>query len=205
MVRLTLLPLILSAVPLGAQAFVGPRPSAFTQSTRLFEEEMPDPEKALLDNLGLKQNSISLDAEFIAFPSTEYAAPEVVMLCMDGLKKNNVPYGNAGLENCWNFSSDRCRAAQGGSLEAFIQFAANPIFSSMVDAAGWSAVSIGPLIEGTRTRGAMQTVLIDVTPAKGGADRRFLWTLQQERRPPRQGCWLVYECIDTAQAYQQTL
>jgi hypothetical protein len=89
-------------------------------------------------------------------------------------------------------------------LERFIEFAHNPVFASMVDSEDWTVVSTGPVIAGTPTRGAMQTVLVHVSPSKGNS-RRFLWTLQQERRPPRAGCWLVYECIDTDQTFQQTL
>lgn len=144
-----------------------------------------------------------LDEEFVAFPDRDYDGPGVVQTCMDALMKNSEPYGNAGLEVCFNFSSDRCRAAQGGSLEKFIEFADNPTFGSMVDAKSWEIMSTGPIIAGTNTRGAMQTQLVDVTPGNG-RKRRFLWTLQQERRPPRQGCWLVHECIVVENAYSQT-
>jgi hypothetical protein len=123
---------------------------------------------------------------------------------MDNLSHNNEPYANSGLECCFNFSSDRCRAAQGGSLEMFVQYAANPVFASMVDATEWQVLSTGPLIQGTLTRGAMQTVLINVKPQRGQA-RRFLWTLQQERRPPRQDCWLVWECLSVENAFSLTL
>ena len=33
---------------------------------------------------------------------------------------------------------------------------------------------------------------------------RYLWTLQKERRPPRQDCWLVHEVLFTKNAFQQT-
>ena len=44
---------------------------------------------------------------------------EVVSTCMNFLQNNDEPRMNSGLEVCWNFSSDSCRAANGGSLEAF--------------------------------------------------------------------------------------
>lgn len=34
--------------------------------------------------------------------------------------------------------------------------------------------------------------------------RIFLWTLQRERRPPRQDCWLVHEVLDKKNAFLQT-
>lgn len=136
-------------------------------------------------------------------PNPELSAVDIVDTCMDSLMRNDDPRANAGLEVCFNFSSDRCRASLGGSLENFIEFASNPIFASMVNAKEWGKVKIGPIIAGSQTRGAMQTVLVDLKP-ESGRDRRFLWTLQQERRPPRQGCWLVHECIFVENAFALT-
>jgi hypothetical protein len=136
-------------------------------------------------------------------PSPELSAEDIVDTCMDSLMRNDEPKANSGLEVCFNFSSDRCRAALGGNLENFIAFASNPIFASMVNAKKWTKVKVGPVIAGSQTRGAMQTVLVDLKPEKG-RDRRFLWTMQQERRPPRQGCWLVHECIFVENAFALT-
>jgi len=137
-------------------------------------------------------------------PTPELCAEEVVKLCMDSLLMNNDPRPNAGLEICFNFSSDRCRAALGGSLQNFIQYASNPTFGSMIGARKWKKLSTGPIIPGTNFRGDMQTVMTHVSPATG-RERRFLWTVQRERRPPRQGCWLVHECIFVENAYSLTL
>ena len=47
----------------------------------------------------------------LPFPSPAIQeAEEVVTICMEGLTNNNDPMVNAGLEICYNFSSDRCRA-----------------------------------------------------------------------------------------------
>jgi hypothetical protein len=161
------------------------------------ESAVPEP-KMTETSMGI------IDEVYIPFPHSGYTGLDVVEMCMDKMSQNDEPYHHAGLEVCFNFSSDRCRAAQGGSLEAFIQFASNPVFASMVNNVEWNILSTGPIIPGTQTRGAMQTVLVNVSPVKG-QQRKFLWTLQQERRPPRQGCWLVYECIDVKNAYSQTL
>jgi len=160
-------------------------------------------------------------------PDPELRAEEVVALCMDMLKDNDDPTRDAGLEVCYNFSSDRCRAANGGTLKDFIRFSNNPTFQSLVDSLGWTTISIGSEIPGTPTRGAMKTVLVAVRPRRrslegdegagnddhdddddddaAGLGRRFLWTMQKERRPPRAGCWLVHECIAVDEAYAQTL
>lgn len=96
--------------------------------------------------------------------------------------------------------------ANGGTLDEFIHFAGNPIFRLMVDALDWKTLSVGPEINAGPTRGAMKTVLVSVTPKDTKLkERRFLWTLQKERRPPRQGFWLVHECIIVENAFSITL
>lgn len=45
---------------------------------------------------------------------------------------------------------------------------------------------------------------VDVKP-ESGRDRRFLWTLMREMRPPRHNCWLIHECIFVENAYAITL
>ena len=47
-----------------------------------------------------------------------------------------------------------------------------------------------------------QVVTITLT---GGRTMRFLWTLQQERRPPLAGCWLVRQCLYMENAIFETL
>jgi hypothetical protein len=140
----------------------------------------------------------------------DFIPEEVVTTCMDFLQNNDDPRPNSGLEVCFNFSSDSCRAANGGSLEAFMQYAKNPVFQAMVDCHKWEVLSVGPEIPGTNTRGAMKTVLVKVVQKKveGGRelkDRKFLWTLMKERRPPRQGFWLVHECISVENSFAMTL
>ncbi len=86
----------------------------------------------------------------------------------------------------------------------------------MVNAREYKVLSIGPEMNAGQgsvtsvglgvTRGAMKTVLISVTPNNVDLkERRFLWTLQKERRPPRQGCWLVHECIAVENSFAMTL
>lgn len=196
-------------------AFVSPHPKpVFMRSGPLYDIKGSDPENSpesapVMPNDGQSSSatfkSIGIDEEFVPFPHRDYSASDVVQMCMDSMSRNNDPYHNAGLEVCFNFSTDRCRAAQGGSLEMFVEYAHNPIFASMVDAPKWEVISTGPIIQGTLTRGAMQTVLVDVHPRDGGEVRRFLWTLQQERRPPRQECWLVWECLFVDNAISHTL
>lgn len=149
------------------------------------------------------------ETEEIVLPSPNFLyeeAVDVVNICMEYLLHNDDPQPNAGLEVCFNFSSERCRAAQGGTLESFLRFASNPTFGFIVDAKAYTIHNIGPIIPKTLTRGDMQTILVEVHPANENLEsRKYLWTMQRARRPPQAGCWLVYECLFVNNAYQQTL
>lgn len=191
--------ILLQVLSLG-DAFVAPR-SMNRPSMHLRDSEIP-PDVDVQDQE--RHVLMGFDEEFVHFPHRDFSAFDVVSMCMDGLKQNGVPYANAGLEVCWNFSGDRCRASEGGNLQSFIDHSANPVFGSMVNAREWKVKSKGSIIPGTLTRGAMQTVLVEVTTVQG-SKREFLWTMQQERRPPRQECWLVHECIAKDKAYDLTM
>lgn len=145
----------------------------------------------------------------LPMPNESLSAVDVVSICMEYLQNNDEPKQNSGLEVCFNFSSDSCQAANGGSLENFLNYANNPTFQTMVNCKEWEVLNVGPEIAGTNTRGAMKTVLINVVrkevEGEQKNDRRFLWTLMKERRPPRQGCFLIHECITVEDALYQTL
>lgn len=191
-------------------------------------------------------------------PNPGLTSLEVATLLMDALQNTSNP--QQSLELCFLFSSDRCRAAVGGSLHEFVKYANNPTFGSLVHCQDWQVLSVGPIIPGSTHRGDMQTVLIEITKpltvqaaldTKLAEDRRtgrrrptieerlrareaqqqqqgqlaklqdeefadimtdpeqdgkktFLWTLQKERRPPRQDCWLVHEVLYKRNAFLQT-
>ena len=136
-------------------------------------------------------------------PDPIYSDEAVVALCMNALGRNDDPIPDAGLRTCWNFSSDMCRAAVGGSLADFLKYARNPTFAQLVDHESWSG-KLGNRIPATQTRGALTTNMVTVQTNRG-QERKFLWTLQQQRRPPDQGCWLVHECLYVENAIEQTL
>jgi hypothetical protein len=172
-------------VVVASSAFLAPRPS-FPRRTR---------------NLRV---ALEYD-DFLPQPNPSLAPSDVLSACMATLQSRRA----AGLEVCFNFSSDRCRAAIGGSLEKFAEYATNPVFGYLVQCGDYEVLNVGPEITGTPTRGAMQTILME---AKQGEDRaidefsrRFLWTFQKERRPPRQNCWVIHEVIYVKNAYLLTL
>jgi hypothetical protein len=178
--------------------------------------------------------------DFLPRPDPRYSALNVVSMCMETLLSSSK---SDGLDVCFGFSNDRCRAAIGGSLVEFQLYAENPTFRHLVHCEAWDIVKVGDLIPAAIPhRGAMQTVLMravtrrkpnvvgqssmaawanddtgagrpdDDDPGKRRRgqqpqeeSRLFLWTLQQERRPPRQDCWLVHEVLYVENAYLQTL
>ncbi|KAL3928858.1 MAG: hypothetical protein SGBAC_012465 [Bacillariaceae sp.] len=188
-------------------------------------------------------------------PNPELNGLEVATLCMNALQQE-VP--QKSMEICFNYSTDRCRAAVGGTLENFLQYAANPVFGKLVRCPAYEMGTVGPIIPGSTVRGDMQTILIEIVsenlkvndalneaidshnrnipgdamkvatrrpieeriaemdakmrgetipdPSKGRTKPiRFLWTMQKERRPPRQNCWLVYEVLSVNNAHSQTV
>ena len=202
--------------------------------------------------MGIDQHGWADNEDAPTTPHPDLDALQVATLCIESLKNQNPM---TSLEVCFNFSSDRCRAAVGGSLEEFVQYASNPIFGQMVNCDGYEIVSVGPVIPGGPHRGAMQTVLMDIKHGlsvqeeirkvqeaqrrirrptaeeraqarreerlgiERGEDKttqldqqdistsnanKFLWTLQKERRPPRQDCWLIHEVLFVENAFKLT-
>lgn len=199
-------------------------------------------------------HAVSLETTFsdlLPNPNPDFRAVDVVTACMDTFVENRHD-NTIGLDVCFAFSNDRCRAAIGGNINEFYQYAINPTFTYLTSCVSYSIISIGPIINGTAHRGSMQTILMEVIPsitttsmtlstsspyqskantaatalstskrkALSGKDyttvlgpnaaaltppRRFLWTLQQERRPPLQNCWMIHEVLYTKNAYQQTM
>lgn len=169
------------------------------------EEELTKSLNEANDRLKRKTFQIASCREDLPQPNPEVTPEDLVELCMTYLQYNDLACENSGLEVCFSFSSDRCRASNGGSMENFVRYANNPTFQSMVGALDWKILNVGTEISGTPTRGAMKTILVDVSPYKEKKHRRFLWTMQKERRPPRQNCWLVHECIYVENSYSQTI
>ncbi len=188
-------------------------------------------------------------SDLLPNPNPALRAVDVVTACMDAFVENRHD-NTIGLDVCFAFSNDRCRAAIGGNINEFYQYAINPTFTYLTSCVSYSIISIGPIINGTAHRGSMQTILMEVIPSittsmtlsaspqyqskrntvpalptpkrkdltnkdhqallgqKAAAltpPRRFLWTLQQERRPPLQNCWMIHEVLYTKNAFQQTM
>ena len=173
-----------------------------------------------------KLTALSLPSE----PSPDLTPQDVVRcLCM-GLKFANVPNVGDGLRRVYHFTTYECRAAltsrkgYKSGPERFVKFAEMWALPGCVS---FQLVSEPTIIPGTQTRGAMASVAVDVVETlafrhKSGFERvgsadesvgpgeeanepstrteRYLFTLQQERRPPLTGCWMVTTLMPCAAA-----
>jgi len=159
----------------------------------------------------------------IKAPSPDIDAITVATTCARALQWVDYPIKNAGLERCFPFFSWECRklvtARRGGdTMESFIEHGVlSPALQPFM---GAYRVDIG---EGTYTpshpplRGALASFPIGIQQAPifavnymSGMERpgvaappetHMVMRLEQQRRPPLQGCWLVREVLDVRHAF----
>ena len=132
-------------------------------------------------------------------PSARLTPHDVVISCMVALQENdNMDLVlNRGLDwgrrFNWNFFGGMVRANWRGSVDEFCREARNNP-TGMAGCEWFNTVEETiAVIPGTQTRGATCKMVVDVRPLDGRPmkERKFLWTLEQERRPPQAGCWLI--------------
>ena len=156
-------------------------------------------------------------------PDPSLSVEDVCEACIGGMREPNSPHLDAGYERLFNFMNYACRKAvtarQGAdSLANFTKYGeVSPVIRPLAQAAevSWSETT---LIAGTPTRGTMASLAVDLVLDSGfrhptsGYERRdddpgeaevlrFLIRLQQERRPPLSGCWLITELLDARYAF----
>lgn len=123
------------------------------------------------------------------------------------------------------------RANWRGDIDTFVREAANnPTGLANCEWFNTEEDSI-VTVQGTQTRGATCKMIVSVRPfplapfeavtpntnrlinparprgrtldAVPVAERKFLWTLQRERRPPQAGCWLISSVLAVDRALEQ--
>jgi len=158
-------------------------------------------------------------------PSPELSVEEVAKATVRGLQRRDTPHPMAGIERLYNFATYKCRKAvtarQGAdSLERFVQYTeTSPAIRPFIACDGVRWLDTPTIIEGTKTRGRLATIPVEIIARKGfrhpsgferaGADdvkdeyetRRFVLRLEQQRRPPLQDCWLVDELLDVRHVF----
>ena len=157
-------------------------------------------------------------------PSPDLTAELVALTCCRSLQWVDYPQTGAGLARCFDFFTFACRKAvtarQGGNtVENFQKYGIlSPALQPFM---GAHRVDLGP---GTVTaaqpplRGAMVSFPVTIQVAKvlsvqypsgmerGGIVRdpppvHMVMRLEQQRRPPNQGCWLVCEVLDVRHVF----
>mmetsp|Transcript_21985 Transcript_21985/g.32368 ORF Transcript_21985/g.32368 Transcript_21985/m.32368 type:complete len:289 (+) Transcript_21985:163-1029(+) len=157
-------------------------------------------------------------------PSPDIPPEEIVKMCCRSLQFVDHPTENAGLERCYNFFSFECRKAVtarkgGSSIERFCQYGLlSPALQPFM---GARSIRVG---EGTYTppsppsRGALASFPVEILGAsvltlqyQSGMDRNgvacsppvtnMVVRLEQQRRPPNLGCWLIREVLDIRHAF----
>ena len=159
-------------------------------------------------------------------PRPELDAATVANLCCRSLQWVDYPTPLAGLKRCYEFFMPSCRevvtARQGGkTMNRFLQYGV--LAPALQPFMGASRVTVR-LEEATMIdakpplRGAMWTAPVDIHGAPvlslqhpSGIHRSGIATappitnmvlrLEQQRRPPYQGCWMVREILDVRHAF----
>eukprot|EP00977_Amphora_coffeiformis_P012827 scaffold3240_cov187-Amphora_coffeaeformis.AAC.22 len=157
-------------------------------------------------------------------PSPDLSPETVALTCCRSLQWVDYPTESAGLARCFPFFTFECRKAvtarQGGNtVERFQQYGVlSPALQPFM---GAHRIDFG---EGTYTgahppmRGAMVSFAVEIQVAPvlavqhpSGMERKgvvatpaavhMVLRLEQQRRPPNQGCWLVREVLDVRHAF----
>lgn len=151
-------------------------------------------------------------------PAPELGPALVVSALCRGLQHNDVPAVDAGLERLYRFATFECRAALTArkgknSVERFCRYAESPALTDLLHSTAFTVAEDVTLIAGTQTRGALATVVVDVTAAdpgfrtRSGLERsaeerarrkppeRYLFTMQaRSARPPARPSPVVVCC-----------
>jgi len=190
-------------------------------------------------------------------PTAELNAAGVVYAVCEGLKRNDDPHTDAGMERLFNFLTPMGRVSiaptppksglQGGvTLEWFLEEAGSPALGALIFCADHKILGDVRVTPGSITRGDMATALLEVgnspladdsdttaalrrlvkadddflaavlasardgtplpeAPASTLVKRRFWVQMEQERRPPQQGCWLIKEFLPLSMTEFQRL
>jgi len=132
-------------------------------------------------------------------PSPNLGAGEMVLLVSAALKADD----SESLPTLFRFMTPAGRIAiappppqaglQGGVTEAWFEDNANHPLLCLLECEGF-AIDEPTLIEPTMTRGGLGTVKLQVDMTEQPS-RNFLVSLEQQRRPPLAGCWLIKEAL----------
>jgi len=154
-------------------------------------------------------------------PTANLGPTEMVAAVCSALRDNDSPSANFGLETLFAYTTPQGRVAiappavgatgmQGGvTLEHFVATARHPILMLM-GCASFMLVGETTVIAPTMTRGGLATQLVAITSQSNGdgsepQPKRFLLSLEQQRRPPLEGVWQLKEAMAMEQSVFQVM
>lgn len=145
-------------------------------------------------------------------PSPHLSPLDIVHALCRGLQHVHRPSEHDGLRRVYAFASYECRMAlttRKGAVSGVERFVETAELHTLPGCLNF-ALGAATVIDGTQTRGAIATVPVDVSdavPFRGPSGfelspppgeqqgdvrtERYRFQLQQERRPPLEGCWMV--------------
>lgn len=155
-------------------------------------------------------------------PSADLSPEQVLSSVFRGLQFVDLPHENAGLERCYAFMTLEARVSASGAgrqlenrgVDLFVE--RGGLFPSLRPFIGASKLEFGEvtIIPATQTRGAMASVSVKVVFSPLTATRHpcgipreavvelpesaFAIRMQQQRRPPLSGAWLITH-VNTSQ------
>ena len=144
-------------------------------------------------------------------PTPELTPSEVVHAVCTSMQHCHTPSTDDGLRRLYGLTTFECRCAlttRKGAFSGMEKFVQHAELYTLKGCLSFAMVGEPTIIPGTMTRGAICTISVDVSealafrgpsgferirPANEGDVRteRYRFQLQQERRPPLAGCWLV--------------
>mmetsp|Transcript_23479 Transcript_23479/g.36236 ORF Transcript_23479/g.36236 Transcript_23479/m.36236 type:complete len:422 (+) Transcript_23479:196-1461(+) len=155
-------------------------------------------------------------------PSPDLSAEHVVSAIVRGLQYNDIPTNNTGVVRCYEFMDLMCKKGVTGygnipeerTLDFFLPHAmSSPKLRPFI---GCESVVMGNVsyIPGTQTRGTIATCPVKVVPTDDpvlhdsgfvrdairlhAPEQTFMFHLQQQRRPPLAGAYIVTNIVNVA-------
>lgn len=115
-------------------------------------------------------------------PNPALSPGEVVRIQLLALKRNDVPYANAGIELTYRFASPANKAAT-GPLDRFVQLLQTPMYASMLNFREAEYLAVDQMGEY-----AEQRVILT---ARDGVRVGYLFSLSRQREGAYQNCWMT--------------
>ena len=126
--------------------------------------------------------SLNINAEMIK-PDPSISPKDVILIQLEALQTNNIPFEDAGIEQTWEFAHPNNRIYT-GPLDNFIRMIKNPSYSMMIDHLEHNIIPV----EERETSSYYFVELTDINGKKYG----FEWTVEKVfENGAFKDCWMT--------------